>query len=124
MRFFAKLALWCLRFSDEKTKSDILTESTKHLFCAISSDDILKHLPDGTMRFEDKTLDSSFKKELKIQANVLENMMLWRVLQKDIQYQVRKKMFEEAELTGDMRWGKLLLWMQDVIKSRINQLQK
>ncbi len=121
----AKLALFILKhIKDESAKNAVLTEAVKHLFCTISADDILKENSDGTLKFEDKLLDFSYRKDLREQAKLLPNLLLWRVIQKDIQYQLRKKMFEEATITGDMVWGKLLIWLNDVIKTRIERLQK
>ena len=95
-RFSSQLALWLIRRADEKTKREILKEAVKDLFCAISADDILKENPDGTMNFEGKLIDASFRKELRGQAETLERMFLWKILRKDIEYALRRKMFEEA----------------------------
>lgn len=127
MKYLAKLALWMLKsakYSDETTKNMVLTEAVKHLFNAISAEDILKENPDGTLNFEDKTLPVSYRKDLREQANLLPNLMLWKVLMKDIQYQLNKKMYLESQITQDMLWGKLITWLWDVLNTRIRSLQK
>ena len=123
----AKLALWLLKqtkYAEPETKNLVLTEAVKHLFNTISADDILKENPDGTIRFEDKILPASYKKDLQEQANLLPNLLLWKVLQKDIKYQLNKKLFEEARITEDVLWNKLILWMNDCINTRIEKLKK
>lgn len=120
-----KLALFLLkRVKNEKTRDYVLKEAVKHLFCAVSAEDILKENPDGTLEFEGKTLPESYKKDLQEQANLLTSLLLWKVLQKDIEYQLRKKMFEETIINGDMVWGRLVVWMWDVIKTRLERLKR
>ena len=123
----AKLALWLLKrakYAPPETKNLILTEAVKHLFNTISADDILKENPDGTIRFEDKVLTSSYRQDLREQAKLLSSLLLWKVLQKDIKYQLNKKMFEEARITEDVLWSKLLMWLNDCINTRIEKLKK
>lgn len=121
-KLLVKLALYILKNS-EKERDIILTEAVKKLFCTVSADEILKENPDGTIQFEGKTLDASYKKNLQEQANLLTNMLLWKVLKKDVEYQLRKKMFEETVLNGDMVWGKLLTFLWDIINTRITRLK-
>lgn len=128
MKYLAKLALWFLkRYSDDITKNLILTEATKHLFNTISAEDVLKENLDGTLNFEDKLLDASYRKDLREQAKLLPKLMLWRVLQKDIQYQLNKRMFGDVNLKINhelLFTGKLILWLNEVINARIRSLQK
>jgi len=120
-----KLALWIIKHcSNEETRIMVLNEAVKHLFYTVSLDDILKVNPDGTIQFEGKTMDSSYRKELREQANLLENLLLWKVINKDITYQLQKKMFNEAVINNDVVWGKLLTFLWDIIKQRISQLKK
>lgn len=123
----AKLALRLLKkckYADKQTKNLILTEAIKHLFNTVSADDILKENLDGTIKFEDKILPSSYSQDLREQAKLLPNLLLWKVLQADIKYQLNKKMFEESLITEDVMWGKLLIYLNDIIKTRIEKLQK
>lgn len=122
----ARLALWSLKkakYADEGTKNMILTEAVKHLFNTVSADDILKENPDGTIRFEDRVLTENYRKDLREQAKLLPELLLWKVLQADIKYQLNKKMFEEPLITQDVMWGKLLIFYNDVINTRIKKLK-
>lgn len=123
----AKLALWFLKntkYCDEKTKNMILSEAVAHLFNTIKAEDILKENSDGTLRFENKTLPPEFRKDLKEQAKLLPNLLLWKVLMKDIEYQLNKKMFLEPLITQDVMWGKLLTYLKDIINTRVEKLKK
>lgn len=116
-----KFTLWLLKRCNKRA---LLKEAVKDLYCAVSSDDILKSNPDGTIRFMDKSLTPDYKKSLKEQAEVFEKMMLWKVLKKDIEYQINKKMFKEAKCDLDVVWGQLLTFLWDVIEDRLSKIKK
>ena len=118
----AKIALFLLKH-DKKNRDIVLTEAVKHLFCAISADDILKRNKDGFMEFEGKVLSEGQVKSLKEQADILTNLLIWKVLKKDVAYQLRKKMFEEAVIQGDMTWGRLMTFLWDILETRIEKLK-
>lgn len=124
MRFFAKIALWCLKWADEDTKKAVLSQAVKDLFKAIGPEDILRRNNDGTWRFENKTLDASYIKDLKTQADMLDKLFLWKILKKDIEYQIRLKMFEEAKIDLDVVWAQLLTFLWDTIQTRIQRLRQ
>lgn len=115
-----KIALWILK----KYKRQVLQEAVKELYCGVTSDDILKENPDGTIRFEDKILTPDYKKNLREQAEIFDKLMLWKVLKKDVEYQLRKKMFEEAKCDLDVVWGQLATFLWDVIEDRLRKLRK
>lgn len=106
---------------NEEARHIVLTEAVKHLFNTVGSDDILKE-KNGKMYFEGKPLTDEKVKNIKEQAKLLPNLLLWKIIQKDIQYQINKKLYEEAVITQDMLWGKLITFYNDVIKTRIKNL--
>lgn len=114
-------ALSDIKKDDFPRKNEILTEAVKHLFGTISHDDILR-FKDGSYWFEGRPLTREELVELKADAEIFDSK-LWRVVQKDVEYQLRKKMFEEASITEDMLWGKLLTFLNDIIKTRIKSLR-
>ena len=123
--FLTKLALRIIKkYANEETRREILTEAVEHLFYTISADDILKVNPDGTLQFEGKTLDASYRKDFREQVALLENLLLWKVIKKDVAYQLQKKMWMEASINNDVVWGKLLTFLWDIISTRLSQLKK
>ena len=86
-KLFVYLALWMLKnakYADEEIKNKVLTEAVCHLFNTISAEDILKFNDDGSIRFEDKIFPSTYKKELREQAELLPKLLLWKIIQKKI----------------------------------------
>lgn len=116
-------AIRALRAVDDvDAKRAILTEAIKHLYIAISPDDILKQNVDGTWMFQGRPLTHAEVTQLKEEAAMLRGMRLWRVLKWDIRYQLGKRMFEEARLKDDLVWGQLLTFLDDVIRTRIAKM--
>ena len=109
--------------NDLGRKNKLLTEAVKRLFNTIDADDVLKITADGWM-FQDRKLSELETSELKQQAIQLTGMKLWRVLRMDIKYQLNKKMFEESNITTDLLWGKLMLFYDDIIRTRLRKIRE
>jgi hypothetical protein len=107
---------------DLPAKNKILTEAVKHLFNTVSYEDILKTKSDGTMEFMGKPLSEGQANQLRDEAKILVSLKLWRVLKTELRYQLNKKMFEESHMTIDLVWGKLILWYDDVIRTKLQAL--
>jgi hypothetical protein len=126
-KFLVKLALYVIKsqkYTDEETRKLILGEAVAHLFNTVTADDVLKENPDGSFKFEDKTLPNIYRKDLKEQAKLIPNLLLWKVIQKDIQYQINKKMYQECKITTDMLWGQMILYYNELINERIKRMSK
>ena len=108
--------------NDENRKRAILSEAVKKLYNAICAEDILKQMPDGKWLFQGKPLTDGEIVSLKEQATELRGMRLWQVIKMDIRYQLGKKMFEEAKVQDDILWGQLILYLDDIIRTRLNRM--
>lgn len=113
---------WLKDLNDEDLKREILTESVKKLYNAISADDILRQQQDGTWLFQGKPLTGVEVAQLREEATMLRGMKFWYVIKQDIRYQLGKKMFEEARVKEDLVWGQLLLFLDDIIRNRIKKM--
>ena len=84
-------AIEAIKEKDGKEKYRILSLAVKNLFNTISSEDILKENEYGQWRFQDKLLQDEEKKLLIEETKQFLNTRLWKVLQKDVEYQANKK---------------------------------
>ena len=123
-RWIIKIAIkWLKEIDDRDKKREILTEAVKHLYNAISDEDILKQNPDGKWLFEGRPITSQEVINLKEEARVLSGMRIWKVLKLDIRYQLSRKMFEEARCEDDILWGQLTTFLWDIIQTRLKRLK-
>lgn len=106
---------------DLKRKHKVLTEAVKHLFNAIGPEDILRE-EKGVFIFRGKPMTQAESDLLRAEAEQFVGSKLWRVLRMDVRWQLNKKMFIEPNITMDVLWGKLLLFYDDIYKTRLQKL--
>ncbi len=109
---------------DLNIKNRILSLAVKKLFNTINEDDILKENQYKQWIFEGKSISQGEKELLISETKQFLNTKLWKVLQKDIQYQSNKKMFILSRNEIDMIAGKLFLYTLDVIRTRLKSIEK
>ena len=102
-------------------KHKILTETVKDLYNTINSDDILKEKNDKWL-YEGRELTAPEVKNLKEYAENFVNSQLFKVLDKDLRYQANRRMFIDSQSNDDLIAGKLLLYLWDVVKTRLKRI--
>lgn len=108
--------------NNETAKNEILTEAVKHLFNTISSEDILR-FEDGNYIFQGRPLLPDEMQQLKAEAKMWNASKLWKVIDKDVKFQLNRKLYNEANITTDILWGKLIAYYHDIISTRLNKLK-
>lgn len=106
-----------------KEKIYILTRAVKILFNTIGSEDILRVHESGQWMFEGKPLNEQEKLLLISEATQFLETRLWKVLQKDIQWQTNRKMFLLAKTEDELTAGKLWLLTLDAFKTRLESMK-
>ena len=123
-KWIIKLGIKFLKeIDDADLKREILTEAVKKLYNSIGPDDILKQNPDGTWTFQDRPITQTEVEQLRAEARVILGMKLWRAIKLDIRYQIGKKVWEEANCMDDILWGKLLTYLDDIIRTRLQRMK-
>jgi hypothetical protein len=115
-------AIDALRHTPVKDRHPILTLAVKKLFNTIGADDILQSAPGKQWLFEGRTLASGQIDQIMAEAQMLSKSLLWRVLEKDILYQVNKKMFLQADNEMHVITAKFWLYTFDTFRTRLKSL--
>lgn len=105
-----------------KERQVLLTLAVKKLFNTVGPDDILKVADGGEWMFEGKTLSKAQVELLMLEASQLDQMLLWKVLKKDVLYQVNKKMYLLAENDLQVVTAKFWLYSFDTMKTRLKSI--
>lgn len=113
-----------LESKGKEEKVYVLTLAVKRLFNTIGSEDILKVNEVGQWQFEGKLITEQEKSILIAEATQFLEMKLWKVLQKDIQWQTNRKMFLLAKTEDELTAGKLWLLTLDAFKTRLQSMRK
>lgn len=103
---------------------EILTELVRDLFNTIDEHDILREEIDGTWYVGDKELQDAEKKIVISEAQMFLKGKVWNVLQRDVKYLANKRMYISSRTEMDLVAGKLLLYLLDIIKTRLQSLDK
>ena len=111
-----------IRLLGLREKNVILTLAVRRLFNTISEDDILKQNSDSTWMFEGKPLTKGEINSLKMQAKDYIDSRLYKVISKDITYQANRKMFIDSQGEIDLTAGKLLLFYNDIVNTRLKNM--
>ena len=98
-----------------------LTRAVSRYFNSISSEDILRE-QDGEWIFKGKPLPKGVKEELIAEAVALLESRLWDVLLGDAKYQANRKMFLESKTDMDLVAGKLMVFLTDVLRTRLKSM--
>jgi hypothetical protein len=114
-------AIEAIRRKDLVEKREILTLAVRRLFNTIGADDILKPT-DGRWTFAGKVMEKGMQDLVMAEAAQFENSTLFRILEKDILYQVNKKMFIGSENIDHVITAKFWLYTFDAIRTRLRSL--
>lgn len=103
---------------------EILTELVRDLFNTIDEHDILREEIDGKWYVGDKQLQDAEKKIVISEAQMFLKGKVWNVLQRDVKYLANKRMYINSRTEMDLVAGKLLLYLLDIMKTRLQSLDK
>ena len=103
---------------------EILTELVRDLFNSIDENNILREEIDGTWYVGDKELQDAEKKLVISEAQIFLKGKVWNVLQRDVKYLANKRMYINSRTEMDLVAGKLLLYLLDIMKTRLQSLDK
>ena len=109
---------------DQDKKREILTEAVKKLYTTIGEDDILTKKEDGSWTFLGRPLLSSEVAQLQQEAQLMAKTKLWYVIKTDIRYNLGRRMFEEARVKDDLIWGQAIVFLDEIIRRRIQKMKQ
>lgn len=115
-------AIEAIRKTNLKERQVILTMAVKKLFNTIGPDDILKPVEGGEWLFAGRTLSKGQVELLMHEAAQLEQMLLWKVIQQDIKYQVNKKLYTLSENVEHVVTAKFWAYTFDTIQTRLKSI--
>lgn len=108
---------------DRIHRREILTLAVKRLYNTVGVEDILKtDINSGQLTFQGKHLTKEETTVIIEEAKWLINSKLWKILESDMKYQANKRMFVEAIDPMQLEAGKLLVFLGDIIHTRLKRL--
>lgn len=106
----------------EAHSHEALTKVVAEHFNTITEDDILSVGADGFYTLEGKPLGDAQTQALKGYAKDFRQSLLYKVLDREMKYQLNTRMFARSAGETDLIAGKLGIWMWKVIKEKLEKL--
>lgn len=106
--------------SEERRR--VLTLAVKRLYATIGPEDIIQIITSGHWLLAGKPLTEGQIKALRDEANLIQGLSIWKVLQTEVKYHATKKMFIESRTLMDLEGGKLLLYFLDIMNTRLKKM--
>ncbi len=102
-------------------KHKVLTDTVAHHFNTVGENDILR-FERGKWFAEGRELSEAEIKQFREEAELILKLPLWKLLEREIQYQANQTMFFKSQTETDILAGKLLLYYLDILKTRLHKL--
>ena len=106
----------------EANSHDALTKVVAKYFNTITEEDVLRVNEHGQYTLEGKPLMDAQVQSLRAYATDFRKSMLFKVLDRDIKYQLNKKTFVQSAKETDLIAGKLGYWLWKVIREKLEKL--
>lgn len=95
---------------------------TKHLLNTITEDDVLRTTKNGGILCKGKPLSREMLDQMQNEAEYIKNSITFKLLMDDMRYLANQTMYERSSSFEDMRFGKAMLYLIDVLYKKINKL--
>ena len=109
--------------SSKEERHEILTMAVADLYPSMDNSQLLTKSQKGYM-FEGRVLDEQEVNELRAQAELIQNMRLWNMLDAHVQQKGGEQIFYKSQTIEDLVAGKLIILTWDILKSKLNSLRK
>jgi len=106
-----------------KLKTKLLNYLLRHLFNAISEEDVLQYHK-GSFYLKGAKLDDRATGNFINQANSILKTQLWKHLTDDIKYVANQRMYEKSTTIDDVIFGKAMLYNIDILERKLERLSK
>ena len=113
----------------DATEQDILQRRLinfllKDVFNTISHEDLLKITGTNVWTHKGVPLTPAEITQLREEATFFQNSRLWEILENELRYHAQKTMYEKSQTPQDIVAGKLLLYLVDVVKTKLHEMTK
>lgn len=92
------------------------------VFNAITDDDVLEVITPTSWKYKQATLTPGQITALRNQATVLYHSDLWKILKDELRWKAQKRAMEKAQTEDDLIASKMLMYLTDVIDSRLKKM--
>jgi hypothetical protein len=107
----------------KKLRNWVINQLTRHLFNTITKEDILVQ-KNSQLYLKGKLLDKEITGEIKESARGIATSTVWKFLDREVQYQANKMIYEHSVDSDGYIAGKMLLKAREIINNSLTNLSK
>lgn len=113
--------------SKQPTEQEVLQKNlmqflVKDVFNTITKDDVLKVVSPNVWMYRGMKLTPDQVVNLRDQAKNLKSSKIWEVLKNELLYHAHLKGYVQSKTEADQIAGKMMVYITDVIDSRLNKM--
>ena len=97
---------------------------TKHLFNAVTEEDVLRTTEKGGIMCKGKALSREMLDQMQNEAEYINNSITFKLLMDDMRYLANQTMYEKSGSFEDMMFGKAMLYNIEVLDKKLKKLAK
>ena len=101
----------------------ILNKLLKHLFNAVTEDDVLVYKAGQLFRGKE-SLSNLEVQELVSGSKTLKQMEIWKQLTNELKWVANNRIYNESVTTEDLTFPKAVLYVVDVMEKKIDNLSR
>jgi len=98
--------------------------ATKHLLRFIAEEDLLRPDGKGGIICKGKKVSREMQDQIAVEAEYIQNSVTFKLLTQDMEYLAHQTMFHKSSKFDDMLFGKVMLYVIDILKKKIANLSK
>lgn len=102
-------------------KDELLKFIVKDVFNGVLVEDILRFMPDGTVRYKNKKLDDIQIVELQESAQGFTQSVIWQILKNEVKYRVTENLYRSPDWNGIV-FGRAMMHAIDTFEERLAQI--
>lgn len=102
-------------------KDELLKFIVKDVFNGVLVEDILRFMPDGTVRYKNKKLDDIQIAELQESAQGFAQSVIWQILKNEVKYRVTENLYRSPDWNGIV-FGRAMMHAIDTLEERLAQI--
>jgi len=95
----------------------------RHLFNAVTEDDILRY-ENSKMTFRGDVVNQATLKELVNGAQALQKLNTHKMLMQEMKYVANKRIYQYSKTNDDILFGKAMLLTIDILEKKIDNISK
>lgn len=104
-------------------KNKVIRYLVKNLLVALTADDILTFTNKGWYIHKRRLSDDEVM-QLKDEAQMLKDSVLWKLISNEIRFLANTRMFEKSAAEGNSVFGRAMLYNVDIIENFLDRCKK